>query len=145
MSHECARRSNAILGFSEILRTTSVDLTSPAAPGVPPEHSRFWKASAGARHDVLDLSKIEAGRMELAYDRFGVQDAVKEVHNVIRFAERAARHRPEHRTWCRCTSRSVRTRASSRQVLYNLPQAMPIKFTPQGGEGLGLARTTAKT
>ncbi len=84
MSHELRTPLNAILGFSEILKDNLVDLTPQQRQECLQNIHASGKHLLELVNDVLDLSKIEAGRMELAYDRFGVQDAVKEVHNVIR-------------------------------------------------------------
>ena len=84
MSHELRTPLNAILGFSEILKDNLVELSEDQ------RHECLENIHASGKHllelvnDVLDLSKIEAGRMELAYDRFTVGNAVREVHNVIR-------------------------------------------------------------
>src|SRR6202011_2111781 len=82
MSHELRTPLNAILGFSEILKDNLVELTPQQ------RHECLQNIHTSGKHllepvnDVLDLSKIEAGRMELQYDHFGVLSAVKEVHNV---------------------------------------------------------------
>ena len=87
-------------------------------------------------NDVLDLSKIEAGRMELAYDRFGVQDAVKEVHNVIR----SLSERRDIDLSIDVVPLHLEIRADKskfKQVLYNL-LSNAIKFTAAGRQGLGV-------
>ena len=131
MSHELRTPLNAILGFSEILKDNLVELSEDQ------RHECLENIHASGKHllelvnDVLDLSKIEAGRMELAYDRFPVGNAVREVHNVIRsLSERrdidlAITVEPE----------DLEARADKskfKQILYNL-LSNAIKFTAQGG------------
>jgi signal transduction histidine kinase len=79
MSHELRTPMNAILGFNEMILD---DLY-----GEVPEHLRepLTDIQTNGRHllklinDVLDLSKIEAGRMELALAEYSVQDIVDTV------------------------------------------------------------------
>src|SRR5260370_2971589 len=85
MSHELRTPLNAILGFSEILKDNLVGDLSPAQRQECLENIHTsGKHLLELVNDVLDLSKIEAGRTELSYDHFTVVSAVKEVHNVIR-------------------------------------------------------------
>jgi signal transduction histidine kinase len=131
MSHELRTPLNAILGFSEILKDNLVDLTAEQ------NHECLQNIHTSGKHllelvnDVLDLSKIEAGRMELSYDRFGVFDAVKEVHNVIR----SLSERRDIDLSIRIEPSVLEVRADKskfKQVLYNL-LSNAIKFTAQGG------------
>jgi len=131
MSHELRTPLNAILGFSEILKDNLVELTREQRQECLENIHASGKHLLELVNDVLDLSKIEAGRMELAYDRFEVGSAVREVHNVIRsLSERrdidlAIRVQPEEL--------SVRADKSKfKQVLYNL-LSNAIKFTATGG------------
>jgi signal transduction histidine kinase/ActR/RegA family two-component response regulator len=130
MSHELRTPLNAILGFSEILKDNLVALEEEQ------RHECLENIHTSGKHllelvnDVLDLSKIEAGRMELSYDDFFVNNAVREVHNVIRsLSERRdidlSIDVPE--------GLEVRADKSKfKQVLYNL-LSNAIKFTAQGG------------
>jgi len=131
MSHELRTPLNAILGFSEILKDNLVELTREQRQECLENIHASGKHLLELVNDVLDLSKIEAGRMELAYDRFDVQSAVREVHNVIRsLSERrdidlAIDVHPEEL--------EVRADKSKfKQVLYNL-LSNAIKFTAVGG------------
>ena len=130
MSHELRTPLNAILGFSEILKDNLVALEEEQ------RHECLENIHTSGKHllelvnDVLDLSKIEAGRMELSYDEFLVSNAVHEVHNVIRsLSERRdidlVIEVPD--------DLMVRADKSKfKQVLYNL-LSNAIKFTSQGG------------
>src|SRR5438132_3214254 len=131
MSHELRTPLNAILGFSEILKDNLVELTPEQ------RHECLQNIHTSGKHllelvnDVLDLSKIEAGRMELSYDRFGVLDAVREVHNVIRSL--SERRDIDLAVDIEPTDLEVRADKSKfNQVLYNL-LSNAIKFTAQGG------------
>ncbi len=79
MSHELRTPLNAILGYSEMLQE---DATEAGQAGLVPD---LQKINAAGRHlltlinDVLDLSKIEAGRMELTTETFAVRPLVEAV------------------------------------------------------------------
>ena len=84
MSHELRTPMNAILGFTELLLDdTYGDLADPLRE--PLEDIR-----TNGRHllrlinDVLDLSKIEAGRMDLTVSEYAVADVVNVVHASLR-------------------------------------------------------------
>lgn len=131
MSHELRTPLNAILGFSEILKDRLVDLS--------PEQQQecLENIHTSGRHllelvnDVLDLSKIEAGRMELACERFDVSAAVREVHNVIR----PLSQRGEIALSIDVAPDGLEVYADKskfKQVMYNL-LSNAIKFTDPGG------------
>ena len=79
MSHELRTPLNAIIGYSELLREQAAD---DGADTMVPD---LEKIRAAGRHllslinGVLDLSKIEAGRMELYVEAFDVKTMVDEV------------------------------------------------------------------
>jgi signal transduction histidine kinase len=131
MSHELRTPLNAILGFSEILKDNLVELTVEQKQECLQNIHTSGKHLLELVNDVLDLSKIEAGRMELSYDRFGVFDAVREVHNVIRSL--SERRDIDLSINIAPTDLEVRADKSKfKQVLYNL-LSNAIKFTAQGG------------
>ncbi len=132
MSHELRTPLNAILGFSEILKDNLAGELSEEQ-----RHECLENIHTSGKHllelvnDVLDLSKIEAGRMELSLDTFAVSAAFSEVRNVIRaLTERrgltlGADIAPEG-------LEVVADKSKFKQVLYNL-LSNAIKFTPAGG------------
>jgi signal transduction histidine kinase len=84
MSHELRTPMNAILGFTEMLRDGIYG-------EIPPElEEPLADIQTNGRHllrlinDVLDLSKIEAGRMELALGEYSVADVVEAVRTSLR-------------------------------------------------------------
>ncbi|QDL54257.1 response regulator [Rhodoferax aquaticus] len=80
MSHEIRTPMNAILGFSNLLRRES-----PTAQQI----ERLNKINSAGQHllsiisDVLDISKIEAGRLELEDTEFSIQALVDSVATII--------------------------------------------------------------
>jgi signal transduction histidine kinase/CheY-like chemotaxis protein len=83
MSHELRTPLNAIIGYSEMLEEESAELGHDA---YGPD---LQKIQGAGRHllslinDILDLSKVEAGKMELYYETFDVRDLVDEVASTI--------------------------------------------------------------
>jgi PAS domain S-box-containing protein len=83
MSHELRTPLNAIIGYSEMLQEEADDLgQAELAPDLA-------KINAAGKHllalinDVLDLSKIEAGKMELYLEEFSVAALIKEVSAIL--------------------------------------------------------------
>jgi signal transduction histidine kinase/ligand-binding sensor domain-containing protein len=83
-SHELRTPLNAIIGFSEIL-------LSQLADSIEPRYGRFLSNIhssglylLGHINNILDLSKIEAGRMEIQPEVVDVQDVVEGICNVMR-------------------------------------------------------------
>jgi CheY-like chemotaxis protein/anti-sigma regulatory factor (Ser/Thr protein kinase) len=83
MSHELRTPMNAIIGYSEMLTEDAEDAGNEEAAG------DLKKIHAAGNHllalinDVLDLSKIEAGKMELYLESFEIPAAVEEVVSTI--------------------------------------------------------------
>ncbi len=84
MSHELRTPLNAIIGYSELLEERARELDLPEFA-----HD-LEKVQVAAHHQlelinsILDLSKIEAGKMDLSYETFEVAAVVKEVASIIR-------------------------------------------------------------
>ncbi len=91
MSHELRTPLNAIIGFSEVLAT---EILGPLAEERQLEYIKDIHASGllllSIINDLLDMSKIEAGKLELAPERVSVQPVIKEA---IRMVDEQARRR----------------------------------------------------
>src|SRR5262249_14602792 len=83
MSHELRTPLNAIIGYSEMLQEEAPEI---GAEGLVPD---LTKIHAAARHqlglinDILDLSKIEAGKMTVFAEEFDVAKLVQEVSATV--------------------------------------------------------------
>jgi signal transduction histidine kinase/CheY-like chemotaxis protein len=84
MSHELRTPLNAIIGFSEILKTRIADRLTPREQKFVDNIHTSGQHLLGIVNDILDLSKIEAGRMEIHPERFSVEAAVEGVCNLMR-------------------------------------------------------------
>ena len=83
MSHELRTPLNAIIGYSEMLQEQADDIGEPALiPDLKKIHSA-GKHLQGLIDDILDLSKIEAGKMELFVELFEVSRVVNDVMTTI--------------------------------------------------------------
>jgi signal transduction histidine kinase/CheY-like chemotaxis protein len=83
MSHELRTPLNAIIGYSEMLQEDAVD---EGADGLVPDLKRVNTAGKHLLeliNSILDLSKIEAGKMELQLEDFSVADTVEGIRDVI--------------------------------------------------------------
>lgn len=130
MSHELRTPLNAIVGFSDLL-----------AEGTPGElndkQKRFINhIKQGSAHllqlinDILDLSKIEAGLLELRCEDFRVSDALPEVLSTIRPLAMAKNIQVAQTVQAEASVHADRVRF--KQVLYNL-LSNAVKFTPKDG------------
>jgi len=129
-SHELRTPLNAIVGYADLLGEQS------AGP-LPPPYPRFVSnIQEGARHlldmvnDLLDISRIEAGRIELNLERFEVSAVLDEVLSVITPLAEIKRIAVENRV-ARDTA-VIADRLRFKQILYNLT-SNAVKFTPEEG------------
>src|SRR6202140_2618381 len=132
MSHEQRTPLNAVLGFSEILLDATMNLTS----GERTEFLRNIHSSGqhllGLINDILDLAKIEAGKMELKPEEMPVAEVLQEVTSIL---EPMARQQGLQLTTVGLSDVGVikADRSKFKQVLYNL-LSNAVKFTPPPGQ-----------
>ena len=130
MSHELRTPLNAIIGFSELM---DGEPRTDDRVEVPVEWVGHVKRGGqhllGLINDVLDLAKVEAGRLELAREPVDLESAVAESLAGLRpLADRKAL-----RLEARIEPIIVDAdRGRLRQIIYNL-LSNAIKFTPEGG------------
>jgi len=131
MSHELRTPLNAIMGFSDIMRQR---LFGPLSDRYA-EYAELMHESGGHLleliNDILDMSKIEAERYELALEHFDLREAVAAVLRLIRGqADRAGVHLrgvlPKEALEGEADRRAVK------QIVLNLI-SNALKFTPKGG------------
>jgi signal transduction histidine kinase/uncharacterized protein (DUF302 family) len=131
MSHELRTPLNAIMGFSEILLDVTMNLTS----GERTEFLRNIHSSGqhllGLINDILDLAKIEAGKMDLHAEEMPVAQALQEVTAIL---EPMARQQGLQLRMVGAADVGVikADRSKFKQVLYNL-LSNAVKFTPAPG------------
>ena len=131
MSHELRTPLNAVIGFSEVLRERLFgELNEKQSEYVNDIHSSA-EHLLSLINDILDLSKVEAGSMELELTTFNVATVIDYALTLIR--ERAARHgiTLEHTDALDLPDISADER-KFKQILLNL-LSNAVKFTPEGG------------
>jgi CheY-like chemotaxis protein/nitrogen-specific signal transduction histidine kinase len=131
MSHELRTPLNAILGFSELLGDDATGRFDDAT-----RHRFLNQIHSSGQHllqlinDILDLSKVEAGQMDLHFEPVALGNLIDEVRATV---EPLARSKAiALNTESLPELRLVADAAKVRQMLLNLV-SNAIKFTPDGG------------
>jgi signal transduction histidine kinase len=131
MSHELRTPLNAIIGFSEVLLQRMFGELNPKQDEYLQDVLSSGRHLLSLINDILDLSKVEAGRMELELARFDLPQAMQDTLVLVR--ERAARHGIElHLEVDGGVGAVVADERKIKQVMLNL-LSNAVKFTPEGG------------
>ncbi|MBI3326234.1 MAG: GAF domain-containing protein [Nitrospinae bacterium] len=137
-SHELRTPLNAIIGYSEMLQEEAEDLgQEDFVPDLEKIHTA-GKHLLALINDILDLSKVEAGKMDLYLERFDIAPMIRDVETTIRLLVAKNGNTLE----IRCPDRVGAMRADLtkvRQSLFNL-LSNASKFTQEGTIGLDVAR-----
>ncbi|MEJ7668436.1 MAG: GAF domain-containing protein [Casimicrobiaceae bacterium] len=131
MSHELRTPLNAIIGFSEVLLERLFGELNVKQDDYLKDIHSSGRHLLTLINDILDLSKIEAGRMELDLSTFDVPSALSNAMTLVR--ERAQRH--SIMLGVDVDPRLSELTADERkfkQILLNL-LSNAVKFTPDGG------------
>ena len=130
MSHELRTPLHTIIGFSELL---AEQLEGPLNEKQLRFVNHIHKDSLHLLeliNDILDLSKIEAGRLELRHEVFDLSPAIEETIASIRPQGQAKSQTLETRSTGSIVLEADRLRV--KQILFNL-LSNAVKFTPDGG------------
>ena len=130
MSHELRTPLNTILGFSELLAEESSGALNDKQKRFITHIQRDASHLLELINDILDLSKIEAGRLELHIEAFPMAVAVAEVLTSIRPLAAAKSLTLDSDLDTQLVVHADRVRF--KEILYNL-FSNAIKFTPSGG------------
>ena len=129
MSHELRTPLNSIIGFSEVLSGTDQ---------LNERHRRYagniqssGKMLLGMINDILDLAKIESGKMEVRTEDFSIRDVCEGLVNLTRPIAERKNITLENRI-DEAIPLLRQDPGKLRQILYNL-LSNAIKFTPEGG------------
>ncbi len=131
MSHELRTPLTAIIGFADLLQMGAV-------PQNAPQHQTFLgHIAASGRHllrlinHVLDLSKVESGKLEFFPEAFDLAVLVQEVRDILH-TEILRKHLRVVADIAPSLGSLVLDTGRLKQVLYNY-LSNAIKFTPKGG------------
>ncbi|MGB9929292.1 MAG: response regulator [Methanosarcina sp.] len=131
MSHELRTPLNSIIGFSDILLEQVFGELNERQLKYINNISTSGKHLLELINDILDLSKVEAGKMELHYSEFSINAVFAEVRTVLTPLAQ------EKSLEIDFNIESVETLEADRsrllQILYNLV-SNAVKFTPEGGK-----------
>jgi signal transduction histidine kinase len=129
MSHELRTPLNSIIGFSEVLAES--EHLSDRQRRYASNIQISGRMLLGMINDILDLAKIESGKMEIKVEDFSIRDVCEGLANLAR-------------PWAEQKNINLESRLDEaipflrqdagklRQILYNL-LSNAIKFTPEGG------------
>ena len=131
MSHELRTPLNAIIGFSDVLEQRMFGELNAQQIDYVRDISGSGRHLLTLVNEILDLAKVEAGRMELEPSEFALEETIRGAIAFVR--ERAVQHRIELVTdVAPGTGTLVADERKIRQVLLNL-LSNAVKFTPDGG------------
>ncbi|MCL6652105.1 HAMP domain-containing histidine kinase [Agrobacterium rubi] len=133
MSHELRTPLNAILGFSEVMASEVLGpLNNPLYKEYSGDIHRSGQHLLDLINEILDLSRIEAGRYDLQEEAIGILEIAEDCVGMIQLRARAKNIRISQQfentlphVWA--------DEKAMRQVILNL-LSNAVKFTPQGGE-----------
>jgi len=132
MSHELRTPLNAILGFSEVMKDEV--LGSHATPTYRTYAADIYDSGQHLLHlinEILDLSRIEAGRYELNEGRVPLEEVMEDCRRlmIMRAEEKGVAFKEDYRGMPEALMADER---ALRQICLNL-LSNAIKFTPRGG------------
>lgn len=129
MSHEIRTPMNAVIGYSDLLSNSVTD---------PQQRNYLDAIRAGSRsllmliNDILDLSRIEAGKMRLDYSAVSVRRLLDDVRHIFDLRAREQGITLEVSVDSKMPAAMMLDETRLRQVLFNLV-GNAIKFTHDGG------------
>jgi signal transduction histidine kinase/CheY-like chemotaxis protein len=127
MSHELRTPMSAILGMAAIARTSPQKI-----PRCLEQIDSSSRQLLAIINDVLDMSKIEAGRLEIEKREFNFVNMLRNVHDVIRVKLEEKKQRFVMECTPAFTRMIIGDELRLSQVLINL-LSNAVKFTPEGG------------
>ena len=131
MSHELRTPLNAIIGFSEVLQEKLFGELNDKQAEYTSDILTSGQHLLSLINEILDLSKVEAGRMELELATFDLPLAIDNARTFVR--ERAARHGIRlDLDLDETLGEFIGDERKIKQILLNL-LSNAVKFTPEGG------------
>lgn len=131
MSHELRTPLTSIIGFGELVHEGTLGGLNDMQKDAVNDIIESGKHLLSLINDVLDLAKVEAGRMELVSEEMDLCEVIEESYRVMRERINNAEltitfHMPDEGAFLRGDRRKIK------QVLLNL-LSNAVKFTPEGG------------
>ena len=132
MSHELRTPLNSVIGFSEVLQDQMFGPLNEKQQGYVNNILTSGRHQLSLINDILDLSKVESGKMELELSNFSLRETLDASLMMLRGKalksgiKLGMDHPPE------ADSRIVADQRKLKQILFNL-LSNAVKFTPAGG------------
>jgi PAS domain S-box-containing protein len=139
MSHELRTPLNSIIGFAELLHDREVDPASPQYLEFLQDILKSGRHLQQLINDVLDLAKVEAGKIELRPEEVDVAQLISEVCAVLRGTAAAKQIRIESEVVPEAQHATLDP-GRFKQILYNY-LSNALKFTPESGKVRVIAST----
>ena len=131
MSHELRTPLNAVIGFSQVLRQQMFGELNARQAQYVSDILESGQHLLSLINDILDLAKVEAGRMELQLTTFPLVVTLE--NSVAMLRERATRQGTALETEIDSTVELIEAdERKVKQILFNL-LSNAVKFTPEGG------------
>jgi len=134
MSHELRTPLNAIIGFSEVLADKTFGELNERQLKYSNNILNSGRHLLQLINDILDLAKVEAGRVELMLETFNVAKALSEAQSIVKTLANKKRISLDFYASPDLPP-LLADEAKFKQVMYNL-LSNAIKFTPEGGKVL---------
>lgn len=131
MSHELRTPLNAILGFAQLLQMDDAPALSPAQMDNLDEILSAGNHLLTLINDLLDLARIEAGKLDLSIEPVGLDQIVKECLALVMSAANQRRIEITTDSDC-CGAAMMADRVRLKQVLLNL-MSNAVKYNKDGG------------
>jgi len=130
MSHELRTPLNSVIGFAEVLQDEFFGKLNDKQKEYVGDIFGSGKHLLKLINDILDLSKVEAGKMELELSAFSVRDTLGAA--LYMFREKAMKHRIKLELEAGADVEITADEIKLKQILFNL-FSNALKFTPDGG------------
>jgi signal transduction histidine kinase/DNA-binding response OmpR family regulator len=134
MSHELRTPLNAIIGFSEIMADKSFGEINKRQERYINNILTSGRHLLSLINDILDLSKVEAGKMELELSQVNIEKLLKE--SLVMVKEKAFKHNIRLNINVQEVLSGIMIEVDERklkQIIFNL-LSNAVKFTPDGGK-----------
>ncbi len=131
MSHELRTPLNSIIGFSDVLLKEAFGKLNEKQKKYAHNINTSGRHLLEIINDILDISKIEAGKMELKPEQFGLEEIISELNNTLEPLVKKKQLILDIDTSLEYPVYADKLKI--KQVLYNL-LSNAIKFTPEKGK-----------